>query len=75
MHDTVHLSYWQENSPLAAIQNFNSHSALLMDLSCTMPQPPHWRTQQLLGTRHDAGVQKSAKRFLIPRYKQCFNSC
>ena len=31
MHDTVHLSYWQENSPVAAIQNFNSHLPAVMD--------------------------------------------
>jgi glycosidase len=33
MHSTVHLSYWQENSPIAAIQNFNSHLPSVMDFT------------------------------------------
>ncbi|MEK9612580.1 MAG: glycoside hydrolase family 13 protein [Flavobacteriaceae bacterium] len=33
MHNSIHLSYWQENSPIAAIQNFNSHLPSVMDFT------------------------------------------
>lgn len=33
MHNTVHLSYWQENSAVAAIQEFNSKLPSVMDFT------------------------------------------
>ena len=33
MHNTIHLSYWQENSPIAKIQGFNSFLPSVMDFT------------------------------------------
>ena len=33
MHNTIHLSYWQENSPIADIQGFNSFLPSVMDFT------------------------------------------
>ena len=33
MHNTIHLSYWQEKSPIAAIQNFDSKLPSVMDFT------------------------------------------
>ena len=33
MHNTIHLSYWQENSPIAEIQGFNSFLPSVMDFT------------------------------------------
>ena len=33
MHNSIHLSYWQENSPIAAIQGFNSKLPSVMDFT------------------------------------------
>lgn len=31
MHNAAHISFWQRNSPVGAIQNFNSHLPAVMD--------------------------------------------
>ena len=33
MYNTIHLSYWQENSPIAALQGFNSKLPSVMDFA------------------------------------------
>ena len=33
MHNSIHLSYWQEKSPIAAIQGFDSHLPSVMDFT------------------------------------------
>ena len=33
MYNSIHLSYWQENSPIAAIQGFNSKLSSVMDFA------------------------------------------
>ena len=33
MYNTIHLSYWQENSPIAAIQGFNSKLPGVIDFA------------------------------------------
>ncbi|WP_241077777.1 glycoside hydrolase family 13 protein [Flavimarina sp. Hel_I_48] len=47
MHEPAHIAYWQKDSKIGAIQNFNSHLPTVMDF------PLHDVMERLFGERQD----------------------